>query len=94
MTEERGDKEGPGIDPQSNVPASGGAPYNAESFAQMRVTEVWDRYAGRLSWGRGQCLALLDDGCDLTVPEWQAEGPWVWSRHTARKGGSRSGHWT
>ena len=53
-----------------------GTPYSAESFARMRVTEVWQRYAGRLTWGKGQCLALLDDGCDLTVPEWQAHLPW------------------
>lgn len=65
-----------GIDPRTGTPSPAAAPYNAESFAQMRVIEVWERYAGRLSWGRGQCLALLDDGCDLTVPEWRVELPW------------------
>jgi hypothetical protein len=67
---------GTGIDPRTGTPSSSAVPYNAESFAQMRVIEVWERYAGRLSWGRGQCLALLDDGCDLTVPEWRVELPW------------------
>lgn len=65
-----------GIDPRTGTPSPDGVAYNAETFAQMRVTDVWERYAGRLSWGRGQCLALLDDGCDLTVPEWQVEMPW------------------
>ena len=53
-----------------------GTPYNEESFARIGVSEVWERYADRLSWGKGQCLALLDDGCDLTVPEWQVHLPW------------------
>lgn len=52
------------------------APYHPESFAQMGVVEAWRQYGDRLSWGRGQCLALLDDGCDLTVPEWCAPLPW------------------
>jgi len=73
---EREGASGTGIDPRTGTPSPAGVAYNAESFAQMRVTEVWERYAGRLSWGRGQCLALLDDGCDLTVPEWQGELPW------------------
>jgi len=72
----KGDVAETGIDPRTGTPSPEGVPYNAETFAQMRVTEVWERYAGRLSWGRGQCLALLDDGCDLTVPEWQVELPW------------------
>jgi len=42
----------------------------------MRVLDVWHRYADRLTWGRGQCLAILDDGCDLTDPAWQAQMPW------------------
>jgi hypothetical protein len=73
---EREGASGTGIDPRTGTPSAERVAYNAESFAQMRVTEVWERYAGRLSWGRGQCLALLDDGCDLTVPEWQVELPW------------------
>jgi len=34
------------------------------------------KYAGVLSWGKGQALAILDDGCDLTVPEWKTTLPW------------------
>jgi len=51
-------------------------PYNAADFAAMRVTDAWKKYGDRLTWGRGQCLAILDDGCDLTKPQWQAKLPW------------------
>lgn len=65
-----------GIDPQTTVSSSCGAPYNADSFAQMRVTDAWKKYGGILSWGKGQCLAILDDGCKLNDPAWQVEMPW------------------
>lgn len=51
-------------------------PYNEADFRRMRVIETWQKYGDRLSWGKGQCLAILDDGCDLTVPQWQATLPW------------------
>jgi hypothetical protein len=51
-------------------------PYNAEDFAALRVTEAWQKYGDRLTWGKGQCLAILDDGCDLKQPQWQAKLPW------------------
>lgn len=67
----------PGIDPQTALSNQSGAqPFNAVSFAQMRVLETWRQYEGRLSWGRGQCLAILDDGCDITQPAWRAVMPW------------------
>ena len=53
-----------------------GVPYNRVSFTQIRVLETWRKYAGRLSWGRGQCLAILDDGCDMSDPPWQVQMPW------------------
>jgi len=52
------------------------APYNAESFSQIRVIDTWRKYAGELTWGKGQCLAILDDGCDLSDPPWQVEMAW------------------
>ncbi|MBT7861854.1 MAG: S8/S53 family peptidase [Gemmatimonadetes bacterium] len=51
-------------------------PYDLVSFEQIRVLDTWRRYADRLTWGRGQCLAILDDGCDLSDPPWQVELPW------------------
>jgi len=53
-----------------------GQPYRPVDFKQMRVTDTWRKYEGRLTWGKGQCLALLDDGCKLSVPQWQVEMPW------------------
>jgi len=63
----------PGIDPRTGETGGRPVPYNAESFAQMRVVETWEKYDGVLTWGRGQTLAILDDGCDLSVPEWSAD---------------------
>lgn len=51
-------------------------PYHEASFAQIRVPETWRTYGNVLSWGKGQCLALLDDGCDLSDPPWQVRLPW------------------
>lgn len=62
--------------PERQRPAECGTPYNEESFAQIRVQEAWRKYGDVLSWGRGQCLAVLDDGCDLSVPEWRSALPW------------------
>lgn len=65
-----------GIDPQDERIEAEGSPYNAESFGQMRVTETWRKYKDVLTWGKGQCLAILDDGCDLSDPLWQVTMPW------------------
>ena len=51
-------------------------PYNAEHFESIGVLKVWDKYEGILTWGEGQCLAIVDDGCDLSAPEWQTSHPW------------------
>ena len=53
-----------------------GEPYDANDFRRMRVLDAWAKYDGVLSWGKGQCLAILDDGCNLDEPEWQATLPW------------------
>ena len=57
-------------------PPETGTPYNAEAFSRAGVLDVWRNYSDRLSWGKGQCLAILDDGCDLATPEWQSSLPW------------------
>lgn len=51
-------------------------PYNEEHFEAIGVLKVWDKYEGVLNWGEGQCLAIVDDGCDLSAPEWQTTHPW------------------
>jgi hypothetical protein len=65
-----------GIDPQTAADGDGAAPYNPESFAQMRVTDTWRKYKHLLRYGQGQCNAILDDGCDLSAAAWQVELPW------------------
>lgn len=53
-----------------------GQPFNPVEFVHMRVPEVWARYDGLLTWGKGQTLAALDDGCDMSAPEWNTSLPW------------------
>ncbi len=65
-----------GIDPRQSDSTSGQpAPYNETSFRQIGVLEAWLRYP-QLGWGKGQCLAILDDGCYLSDSRWQARLPW------------------
>ncbi|MSO21681.1 MAG: hypothetical protein EXQ58_00195 [Acidobacteria bacterium] len=53
-----------------------GEPVSPVEFKHMKITDAWAKYDGVLTWGKGQCLAILDDGCDLNAPEWQANLPW------------------
>lgn len=70
-------KQQDGLAPVSGVhPQDQPIPYESQSFADTGVLDAWERYADQLTWGKGQCLAILDDGCDLTVPEWQVLLPW------------------
>jgi dienelactone hydrolase len=57
---------------QKTVSLSPLAPAQPEGFAHARITEAWAAYADLLTFGRGQTLALLDDGCTMSRPEWQA----------------------
>ena len=50
--------------------ASAGEPTEPISFGHARVTDAWKKYADVLTFGRGQTLALVDDGCKLSMPEW------------------------
>lgn len=55
--------------------ASAGEPTEPVAFQHARITDAWKKYAGRLTFGEGQTLALLDDGCNLAMPEWsKSEG--------------------
>ena len=49
-----------------------GAPVYPVEFARSGITAAWSTYARVLTFGKGQTLALLDDGCTLTRPEWRA----------------------
>jgi len=47
-------------------------PADPYSFIHARIVDAWDAYRDRLRFGKGQTLALVDDGCDLSMPEWKA----------------------
>lgn len=47
-----------------------GEPVQPEGFRHARITDAWKNYADVLTFGRGQTLALVDDGCRLSMPEW------------------------
>ncbi|MBE7498573.1 MAG: S8 family serine peptidase [Verrucomicrobiaceae bacterium] len=44
-----------------------------QEFEHAGILAAWEAYKDVLSFGKGQTLALLDDGCDMTRPEWQGE---------------------
>ena len=48
-----------------------GEPAQPVPFRHAGVVAAWKAYADRLSFGKGQTLALVDDGCTLSRPEWQ-----------------------
>lgn len=59
------------IDTAEQVRNGQRTPYHQAHFDSIGITAVWEKYEGVLTWGEGQCIAIVDDGCDLTVPEWQ-----------------------
>jgi len=50
--------------------------YDPAEMKHFRVPQTWEKYADKLTWGKKQCLAILDDGCALTAPQWQVSLPW------------------
>ncbi len=55
------------------APLAAGEPILPEEFKHTRITDTWEKYAKILTFGKGQTLALLDDGCTLSRPEWTAK---------------------
>jgi hypothetical protein len=52
-----------------------GEPIQPAAFRQAGITKTWESFSDRLTFGSGQTLALVDDGCTLSRPEWaQPEG--------------------
>lgn len=56
-----------------SLPALAQEPVSPREFAQARISDVWQKYAEQLTFGQGQTLALVDDGCKLSMPQWQAQ---------------------
>ena len=51
----------------------GGEPIAPREFQHVRITDAWQKYANELTFGQGQTLALVDDGCKLSLPQWTAK---------------------
>ena len=47
-------------------------PTERVEFTHARITDAWKAYANVLTFGKGQTLALVDDGCKMSMPEWTA----------------------
>jgi hypothetical protein len=50
-----------------------GEPIAPREFQHARITDAWQKYANVLTFGQGQTLALVDDGCKLSLPQWTAK---------------------
>ena len=49
-----------------------GEPVQRVGFEHAGIVRSWNLFGNRLSFGRGQTLALVDDGCKLSMSEWSA----------------------
>ncbi len=49
-----------------------GEPVAPTEFRHARITDAWGAYGDVLNFGKGQTLALVDDGCKLSMPQWTA----------------------
>lgn len=47
-----------------------GEPAQPVGFKHAGITSAWSMWHDRLTFGKGQTLALVDDGCTLSKPEW------------------------
>ncbi len=48
-----------------------------EGFRQAGILSAWKKHANTLTFGKGQTLALVDDGCKLSKPEWNTKSDGV-----------------
>ena len=47
-----------------------GEPAQPAAFKHAGIVKAWTLYKDKLTFGKGQTLALVDDGCNLSKPEW------------------------
>jgi hypothetical protein len=47
-----------------------GEPAQPTGFKHAGIVKAWQDYRHKLTFGKGQTLALVDDGCTLSKPEW------------------------
>ncbi len=53
-----------------SVTIRAGEPAQPVGFRHAGVVKAWNTYQHKLTFGKGQTLALVDDGCKLSKPEW------------------------
>ncbi|MEC7566947.1 MAG: FG-GAP-like repeat-containing protein [Planctomycetota bacterium] len=73
----------------------GGEPVQPQAFHQAGITKTWESFRSRLTFGAGQTLALIDDGCTLSRPEWSQPGgnqPKILVTHDSVSGDSDPAH--
>ena len=58
---------------EENIKVFGFQPYNPKTLEEIGVLQTYLKYKNVLHWGQGQTLAIIDDGCDMTTPEWQVK---------------------
>ena len=54
----------------SSAQSPAGEPVQPAAFRHAGIVEAWKAYGDRITFGKGQTLALVDDGCTLSRPEW------------------------
>jgi hypothetical protein len=47
-----------------------GEPIQPTAFERAGIVKAWNAYRHKLTFGKAQTLALVDDGCKLSMPEW------------------------
>ncbi len=55
------------------APELPGQPVQPVAFKHAGITDTWVKFAGKLTFGKGQTLVLVDDGCKMSMPEWTAK---------------------
>lgn len=59
-----------GITTAKGVALRADEPAQPVAFQHAGIVEAWNTYKHKLTFGKGQTLALVDDGCKLSMPEW------------------------
>ena len=54
----------------SRGPLHAAEPAQPAAFKHAGILEAWKQCEHKLTFGKGQTLALVDDGCKLSMPEW------------------------
>ena len=84
-----------GITAATSATSRADEPAQPAAFKHAGVIEAWNTYRHELTFGKGQTLALVDDGCKLSMPEWSmsdGDQPKVLVAHDAVDGDNDPKH--